>query len=120
MTYSVEDTAFVIDKAADHEECPECKGGTLPPLQMTTTYAHALTSPGAVLQVSHEQPIPDQFAHLPHGYSCSNTDCYFGKILTPYEEKMQKIIYSLSNKVKFAEVERAAPLSSRLMAAFKG
>ena len=108
MTYVYEDTAFVIDETVEHEECPTCKGGTLPPPQMTTVYSRVLTSSGVYEDnpfFHEEPPLPDKFAHLAHGYACNNKDCYHGKFLTPYERKMQKIVYELSGKLHCAKSE---------------
>ncbi len=133
MTYTYEDTAFVIDETAEHEECPECKGGTLPPPQMTTTYSRVLTSNGGYEDkpIFDLHPIPDHIAHLPHGHSCGNKDCYFGKILTPYEQTMQKIVYAMSSELHGAKREardlhatvekfETSTLSGRLAAAAAG
>ena len=106
MSYVYEDSAFIIDETIEHEDCPECKGGTLNAEQMTTVYDRVLTSSGGYENrpVFHDPlPVPDHIAGLPHGYPCSNEDCYLGKILTPYERTMQKIVYGLTAQMHAAQ-----------------
>lgn len=75
-----EDTRFFIETDPDREKCPKCKG--------TTTV-------GTISYMSDGSNA--------HTVYCQDDLCYLGYLLTPYEKKIQQIIYQLTTEARRAK-----------------